>query len=386
MKVRPISRGEPHGTDRRDRRRHRRAVGRSRLAAAGRRCHHRRGGAAPGGKMRRSTAAGPVDAGPTVLTMRGVFDALFADAGTALDDHVTLSRQTMLARHWWPGSGPPRSSCGPARSAEAIARLRRRARARDDSAASAAVQTRLFAAFDGPMMQAAEPDTLLALRPASCAAGLLPSMAPWPDAWPRPRAAVPRPAAAPAVRALRHLCRRLALASPALLSLIWHAEAPASGAVEGGMHALAQAMAELVEHARRTLPLWRAGRADRDPGSGGVTRCPAGGRPACPRPSVVFNGDPRALSPACSARHRRPPLPARVVEPRSLSAHVWTFAPSPPGPDLAHHNVFFGADPEAEFGTLAEGRLPEDPTLYICAQDRGTANDAACARSGSRSS
>jgi 1-hydroxycarotenoid 3,4-desaturase len=38
--------------------------------------------AGPGGKMRTvSSAAGPVDAGPTVLTMRHVFDDLFAAAG-----------------------------------------------------------------------------------------------------------------------------------------------------------------------------------------------------------------------------------------------------------------------------------------------------------------
>ena len=35
---------------------------------------------APGGKMRTvDSVAGPVDAGPTVMTMRHVFDALFED-------------------------------------------------------------------------------------------------------------------------------------------------------------------------------------------------------------------------------------------------------------------------------------------------------------------
>src|SRR6056297_2347303 len=57
----------------------------------------------PGGRMRSvPSAAGPVDAGPTVLTMRGVFDGLFNDLGTQLDDHVTLIQQNRLARHFWP--------------------------------------------------------------------------------------------------------------------------------------------------------------------------------------------------------------------------------------------------------------------------------------------
>ena len=56
----------------------------------------------PGGKMRSLPSdAGPMDAGPTVLTMRHVFDDLFRDAGTDLADHVTLIKQPLLARHWW---------------------------------------------------------------------------------------------------------------------------------------------------------------------------------------------------------------------------------------------------------------------------------------------
>jgi 1-hydroxycarotenoid 3,4-desaturase len=40
---------------------------------------------APGGKMRQVQAGGvPIDAGPTVFTMRWIFEALFADAGLHL--------------------------------------------------------------------------------------------------------------------------------------------------------------------------------------------------------------------------------------------------------------------------------------------------------------
>ena len=56
-----------------------------------------------GGKIRTTPSdAGPEEAGPTVLTMRHVFDDLFASAGAALDDHVTLVPQRVLARHFWP--------------------------------------------------------------------------------------------------------------------------------------------------------------------------------------------------------------------------------------------------------------------------------------------
>ncbi len=57
-------------------------------------------GAAPGGKMRELDAGGAaIDSGPTVFTMRQVFDELFAAAGTSVDDELRLERADRLARH-----------------------------------------------------------------------------------------------------------------------------------------------------------------------------------------------------------------------------------------------------------------------------------------------
>ena len=53
-----------------------------------------------GGKMREVVASGrTIDAGPTVLTMRWVFDELFADAGATFGDRVELARSELVARH-----------------------------------------------------------------------------------------------------------------------------------------------------------------------------------------------------------------------------------------------------------------------------------------------
>ncbi len=57
--------------------------------------------ATPGGKLREVAVAGRLDAGPTVFTMRWVFEAIFADAGAALSDHLTLQPASVLARHAW---------------------------------------------------------------------------------------------------------------------------------------------------------------------------------------------------------------------------------------------------------------------------------------------
>ncbi|MFN9807724.1 MAG: FAD-dependent oxidoreductase, partial [Betaproteobacteria bacterium] len=46
----------------------------------------------PGGKMRAVDAGGlPVDSGPTVFTMRWIFDQIFAAAGTSVDAELSLA-------------------------------------------------------------------------------------------------------------------------------------------------------------------------------------------------------------------------------------------------------------------------------------------------------
>ena len=100
--------------------------------------------------------AGPVDAGPTVLTLRGVFDALFADLGERLEDHVTLIPQRILARHFWPDGS--RSTCTtPKRVAPRPSALRRRAGGGKQFRTFSARARTLFDGFEAPVMQAPRP-------------------------------------------------------------------------------------------------------------------------------------------------------------------------------------------------------------------------------------
>ena len=48
-----------------------------------------------------------------------------------------------------------------------------------------------------------------------------------------------------------------------------------------------------------------------------------------------------------------------------------SFAAEVTGPELAHHNVFFADAGTSEFDDLVAGRIPTNPTLYLCAEDRG---------------
>lgn len=324
----------------------------------------------PGGKMRTvASAAGPVDAGPTVLTLRGVFDEVFAAAGTTVEEHLTLVPQPLLARNWWPDGATLDLHADPEANAAAI-RAAFGPRAEAEFRRFHALTAQAFAAFTPPVMEAPRIS--------------LPRVA---------AAALSRPALLPMLMPGMTMARHLALTfrepklrqlfgrfatyvggtpqtTPALLSLIWQAEAAGVWVVEGGMHRLAQALEGLARAggarfrygvaATRILEHW-----------GQVSGVALADGSSLAADAVVFNGDPAALRQGLLGPAARGAVPARAVTPRSLSARVWAFAAKPSGRDLAHHNVFFTADPGAEFGPLSRGRAPEAASFYICAQDRG---------------
>ena len=74
-----------------------------------------------GGKMRQQIISGQtIDIGPTVLTMRNVFDQIFKDVDEILDDHVLLKKAEILARHAWQDGSVLDLYSDPLKSAEAI--------------------------------------------------------------------------------------------------------------------------------------------------------------------------------------------------------------------------------------------------------------------------
>jgi 1-hydroxycarotenoid 3,4-desaturase len=327
-----------------------------------------------GGKIRTlPSAAGPVDAGPTVLTLRHVFDDLFACAGTRLDDHVTLIRQQVLARHFWPDGSSLDLHADPLKSRDAIAVFAGHRAAEEFTQFNRRTE-RLFDAFDAPVMQAAHPSLRELVPHVLKRPALIPAMAPLSTlrqsllkAFSDPRLVQLFGRYATYVGGAPHL-------SPALLALIWQAEAGGVWVVEGGMHRLAEAIARLCRqqgvdirydtHVDRIVT--RDGRA---------TGVETGGQ-TLEAEAILYAGDPRALATGSMGTDLKTVAPQTATLPRSFSARVHSFAATPKGRDLAHHNVFFAADPDGEFTDLAAGRIPADPTLYLCAEDRGQTHPA----------
>jgi 1-hydroxycarotenoid 3,4-desaturase len=330
--------------------------------------------ASPGGKMRTlPSPAGPVDAGPTVLTLRRVFDDLFALAGTRLEDQLTLLPQATLARHWWPDGSRLDLTGATEADAAAIAAFAGQREALAFRGFDRLARD-LHSAFEAPVM-----------------------LAPQPKLGAIARAALARPALWPALlpgRSLQGLLRRQfrdrrlsqlfaryatyvggrPTHAPGVLALIWRAEAEGVWAVEGGMHRLALALADLARRLGVDLRLSTPARRVQRQG-GRVTGVQLADGSTLPCAACVFAGDPAALAGGHLGEGLETALPRRASRPRSLSAWVWSFAARPAGPlaaELIHHNVIFPADPAREFGPLGRGEMPETPTLYICAEDRAT--------------
>ena len=341
-----------------------------RLAAAGCAVTVIEAAETPGGKMRTLPSdAGPVDAGPTVLTMRPVFDALFADVGERLDDHITLTPLPTLARHFWADGTRFDLMADPDASAASIsATFGPKAEAEFQRFTARA--RRLFHAFDAPMLQSASPSQRALTLQVLKSPRLLWDMAPHQTLHRLLRGSFTEPK-------LRQLFGRYATyvggspyTAPALLSLISHSEAMGVWAVQGGMHRLAQVIAGLAQARGAQFHYGQVAR--RIEQQGGRVSAVVTTLGKFPADVVLFNGDPRALTTGLLGDGVKRAVATTGVEPRSLSAYVQAFAAVPTGPDLTYHNVFFGDDEAAEFSALARGERPTDATLYVCAQDRAT--------------
>lgn len=330
-----------------------------------------------GGKMRALSVDGAaVDAGPTVFTMRWVFEGLFADAGARLEDHLTLDSASILARHAWVEGGQLDLYADRERSQRAIEEFagRRDAEGYREFCRRSA---HLYEALRDSFMTRALPSqteliTTLA-RKGFAADGLRAMLGtpPWIALW----QALGRHFHDPR---LRQLFGRYAtyvgsspLAAPATLMLIAHVEQEGVWRVRGGMRNLALALqrlcaglgvefrfdtpvAEILVHDQRAcgLRLHDGEHIDAD--------------------VVVFNGDANALAHGLLGEATRPAGRSMPRETRGLSAVTWCLNAPTAGFELEHHNVFFAGHYPDEFTQIfAKRSITNSPTVYVCAQDRG---------------
>lgn len=327
----------------------------------------------PGGKMRQVAVDGVcVDAGPTVFTMRWVFDQILAEAGSSLESILRLTPLALLARHAWRGHvGHLDLHADPRRSADAIAAFSGPAEARRFLAFCAQAR-RVYDALEGPYIRCGRP-TLASmahdLGPRGL--GVLMGLGPFASLWKSLARHFHDPRLQQLFGRYATYCGASPWAAPATLMLVAQVELDGVWAVDGGMHAVAQALAELARQRGVTFRygqpctqiMLRNGRAC------GVRLADGSTLDA---DSVVFNGDASALAAGLlgpGAAHAAPPVRAGQ---RSLSALTWAMHARASGFPLLRHNVFFDIDYRSEFDDIFQRRrLPQHGTVYVCAQDRG---------------
>lgn len=337
------------------------------LAARGREVLLLEAAPGPGGRIAEVAVGGrALDSGPTVLTMREVFDALCAAAGTTLESEVTLRRLTSLGRHCW-GEARLDLPADPAAAEAAIGDFAGAAAARGfrDFRARAA---RIHRTLDQPLLRNPRPSAILLAREAGMR-GLL-GIAPFATLWDALAEHFPDPR-------LRQLFARSAtyvgaspLQAPATLMLIAHIELAGLWQVEGGLLRLPEALARMAAARGATLRygapvaevLARGGRAAALRLADGTVQEAA---------AVIANVDPASIGAGRLGAAAARAVPGVAALRRSFSAVTWAMLARAVGP-LARRTVAFAEHPTAEYAEIGyRGRLPAAPTVALWAPDRG---------------
>jgi 1-hydroxycarotenoid 3,4-desaturase len=328
--------------------------------------------ATPGGKLRQ-VRAGPatIDAGPTVFTLRPVFDAIFAIAGARLEDHLTLEPLDCLARHAWEDGASLDLFADLEKSAAAIA---------DFAGAAAAAAYRAFAGraakifetLDFSFMQTHQPRLAGLIRNAGPAhlGGLL-NLSPFSNMWDELGRYFPNPRLRQLFARYATYCGSSPFSAPATLMLIAHAERLGVWRIAGGMFRLAEVLVRLAE-ARGAKFLFNSKVSDVLSRNSRVCGVRLGAGEELTANAVIANADLAAINAGYLGPAARDAVAGMMKNAtRSLSALTWAISGTASGFPLAHHNVFFSNDYRGEFNEIAGGRLPGDPTIYICAPNPG---------------
>ncbi|MCX7228636.1 MAG: phytoene desaturase family protein [Burkholderiales bacterium] len=328
--------------------------------------------AEPGGKLRQVVVDGAgIDSGPTVFTMRWVFDALLADAGTTLEAELPLAPLGVLARHAWHDGSRLDLFADAARSTDAIAAFAGPAEARRFAAFRDEAR-RVYRALEGPYIRSPRPGPMQIMRGLGIdGLAALWGLGPMSDLWRSLARHFHDPRMQQLFGRYATYCGASPFRAPATLVLIAQVEMDGVWSVGGGMVELARMLARVAR--RRGATIRCNAQVERIVVEGGRARgvMLADGE-RIDADAVVFNGDVGALASGLLGAPARGATAAVPPAARSLSALTWSMRAPTSGFPLSRHNVFFDEDYASEFSDVfGRGQLPTRPTVYVCAQDRG---------------
>lgn len=328
--------------------------------------------ATPGGKLREVEVGGQrMDAGPTVFTMRWVFEELFAHAGLRFDQHVQLQPAQVLARHAWTDGARLDLYADLARSADAIGTLAGAAESHRFLAFAQRAR-QIYQTLERPFIrQSCDSPQALIRAVGRGGLGKLWRISPFETLWRALGTHFRDPRLQQLFARYATYCGSSPFLAPATLMLVAHVEQEGVWMIQGGMHRLAQALTQAAVGLGAEIRY----RAE-------VRRVLADGGRACgveladgeqlAADVVIVNADTAALSAGLFGVDAARACPSVRGSSRSLSALTWNLLASSGNFPLLRHNVFFCSDYAREFEDIfRRGRVPAEPTVYLCAQDRG---------------
>lgn len=351
-----------------------------RLAAAGKQVTVYEQNERVGGKMSEIRRDGfRWDTGPSVITMRHVFEELFAVAGRRLEDYLTLQPVEPLTRYFYPDGTVLDATADLTRMAQQIAAIE--PRDVEGYLAYLAYAARIHR-ITGPVFIYDEPPRLQSFLRVPV------------SEWLR---ADPLRTMQQAIRShvrsphLRQLLGRFATyvggspyEAPATLNVIAHVEL--TGGVwypQGGIYAIARALERLARELGVAVHT-SCGVAAMQVAGGRVTGVALADGRVETAAAVVANVDVATvydkLLPQNATTQRR--LRRLTGLEPSCSGFVLLLgvdAGERPAeaPALAHHNIFFSADYEREFAQIfKQGTPPDDPTIYLAITAKSDPGDA----------
>ncbi|MGA0927266.1 MAG: phytoene desaturase family protein, partial [Burkholderiaceae bacterium] len=204
---------------------------------------------APGGKIRQIQVGGVgVDSGPTVFTMRWVFDQMLAEMGTSLGEILQLEPLSVLARHAWDGQSDTLDLfADTAQSADAIARFSSPQESRRFLTFCEEARA-LYDTLEKPYIRSERPNLLSImgdLGPRGLAT--LGGLGPFATLWKRLGQHFHDPRLQQLFGRYATYCGSSPWSAPATLMLIAQVEMDGVWSVNGGMLQIAKALADLGE-------------------------------------------------------------------------------------------------------------------------------------------
>jgi 1-hydroxycarotenoid 3,4-desaturase len=322
-----------------------------------------------GGKIRTIQAGDlAIDSGPTVFTMRWVFEELFNECDENFSSLISTTPLPVLARHFW-GTEQLDLYADQGLSAKAIQEFSGKKQA-DLFLEFCRVSKKVYESLESPYIRTRRP-TLPSMMGQLGLSGTktLMGIGPFKNLWQSLEKFFPDPRLQQLFARYATYCGSSPFLAPATLMLIAHVEMAGVWSIDEGMTKLPQTIAALAQargaiirngtQVKRIL-LTKNDISGVELDSGEIISADA----------VIFNGDIMALTSGLLGSDLRDATPPMPTVP-SLSAVTWSASVPSNQLPISHHNVFFDTDYASEFtGIFDAKKLPAKPTVYLCAQSR----------------